>query len=55
MSTKSKNPPAREVWDKCITEAKREVPELKCDLPAIRAALRESRKRRTVRVRSFLP
>jgi len=33
----------------------RSLPELICDREAIRAALKESRKRHTVRVRSHLP
>lgn len=51
-----KQPNDREVWDKAIVEAKKEPrAELTDDRPAVRAALRESRKRHTVRVRSQLP
>lgn len=55
MSEKVKSPNDRQVWDKCVAEARREVPEIKSDLPTIRRVLWESRKRHTVRVRSQLP
>lgn len=47
----------REIWDKAIVEGAKEkpkVPEITDDRPAIRAALRESRRRHTVRVKSSL-
>ena len=51
-----KQPNDREVWDKAIVEAKKEPrAELTDDRPKIRAALRESRKRHTVRIASHLP
>ena len=54
--TAQKQPNDREVWDKAVTEAKKESrPELTDDRPAIRRALREMRQRHTVRVRSQLP
>jgi len=47
-----------EVWNKAIEQGMKEKPkahEITDDRPAIRAALRESRRRHTVRVRSCLP
>jgi len=56
MSDKPKKPASEgEVWKQAADEAKRERPEIKVDLPAIRAALWESRKNHTKRVRSYLP
>ena len=53
MSDKIKD---HEVWQRAIAVAKQEPrSELKDDRPAIRAALRASRMKRGVRVRSFLP
>lgn len=55
MNDKPKSPKDHEVWQRALTEAKQETrPELKDDRPAIRAALRESRRNHTVRVRSHL-
>jgi hypothetical protein len=56
MSEKPKLPPAHEIWTKCLEVAKREPrAELTDDRPAIRAALREARMKRTKLVRSVLP
>jgi hypothetical protein len=45
-----------EIWERAVAVAKQEPrPEIKTDLPAIRAALWESRKKHTQRVRSLLP
>ena len=56
MSDEPKKPASEgEVWKQAADEAKRERPEIKVDLPAIRAALWESRKNHTKRVRSYLP
>lgn len=48
----------RDIWDKAVTEGAKERPKVKeitDDRPAIRAALRESRRRHTVRVKSSMP
>ena len=53
MSGKRKISDDRKVWDKAIAQGKKEGrPELTDDRPAIRAALRASREKRGVRVRS---
>ena len=49
-------PTEREIWDQAVQAGKREPrPELTDNRPAIRAALRASRMRHTVRVRSHWP
>lgn len=54
MTDKLKIPDEREVWDKAVAEGSKEPrPELKDDRPAIRAALRESRRNHTQKVRSL--
>jgi hypothetical protein len=54
MSDKSKSPREHEIWKQATDEAKKEPrPEIKTDLPSIRAALWESRKKHTQKVRSY--
>jgi hypothetical protein len=49
-------PPAHELWSKCLEEARKEPrAELTDNRPAIRAALREARMKRTKLVRSVMP
>lgn len=56
MSEPQKQANDREVWDKCVEQAKKEPrPELTDDRPAIRRVLHEMRQRHTVRVKSYLP
>jgi hypothetical protein len=55
MNGKPKTPNDREVWDRAIAVGKKEpTPELKDDRPAIRAALRASREKRGVRIKTHL-
>lgn len=54
--TPQKQPSDRQIWDRAVEVAKKEpAPEIKDDRPAIRAALRESRRRHTTKVKSLLP
>ena len=58
MNDKPKAEPERAIWERAVIQAVKEtrpLPEIVADNNAIHRALRESRMRHTVRVKSKLP